>query len=154
MKTSTKDLFGSSDRAPELIAFRGLPGSGKTTAIAFLKDRRPNVRVISMDDKCRAELGRLPQSESDEEVGRTRLRTLARCLLSAREHVVVDDINLKEESLDQLAGIARSVTARFVVIDMWQEYQRQRSPVTPNPDLYDTWVELCTHSRRRTRKAR
>ncbi len=98
-----------------------------------------------MDDECRSELGRLPKCEADEEVGRVRLRKLAGHLLKKGVDVIVDDMNLKEESLDLLVVSAKSLDAEFIVIDMWQEYLRQFTATTINSGtgLYDSWIELC-----------
>jgi hypothetical protein len=130
-------------RRPRLIALRGLPGSGKTTATQTITLRFPEARVVSMDQECRAALGRLPRSEVDEEVGRRRLRRIVADELRRGSRVIVDDINFKEESLDRLAAIASDSGADFAILDLWQEYRRQGDPRLSADELYAAWVELC-----------
>lgn len=105
-------------RRPTLIATRGLPASGKTTAaIAWVRaDEAWRVR-INRDDLRDMGHGRRLGTGAQEAIVSGIQHNGVRAALAHGTDVIVDDTNLSNAAINQLAGIAAEMGADFEVWD-------------------------------------
>jgi len=106
--------------AVELIATRGLPASGKTTAA---------LKWVAEDPEGRARVGRDPLRDAlygtrkgltnaqETQISRIQ-RDSVRTLLKAGKSVVIDDLNLRLKYLKVWVNIAAETGANFSVLDV------------------------------------
>lgn len=104
---------------PKLIALRGLPASGKTTAsrawVRQAPEKRARVSRDALRDALYYERGVLSQPQ---EKAITALQEgMARELLRSGKDVVIDDLNLRLQYLKKWQRIAAEEGAEFSVLD-------------------------------------
>lgn len=116
-------------RRPLLIITHGLPGSGKSTVAGEVLQRLPAIRLRSDVERKRL-FGLEPLQSSGSTVGdgmysaeatrRTyaRLQELARSLLAAGHHVVVDAAFLRQAERDQFHALADAMGACFAILSV------------------------------------
>lgn len=104
---------------PKLIALRGLPASGKTTAsrawVRQAPEKRARVSRDALRDALYYERGVLSQPQ--EKAITVLQEGMARELLRAGKDVVIDDLNLKLQYLKKWQRIAAEEGAEFSVLD-------------------------------------
>jgi tRNA uridine 5-carbamoylmethylation protein Kti12 len=118
--TTTPTAATDASSAPTLIAFRGLPGSGKTTAALelFAADAAGMITRCNRDQLRRHHFGR-PLYDADSEAVITVLQNDAiTVLLRTGRSVIVDDTNLADDRLANLRLIAGVCGAQFEIRDL------------------------------------
>jgi len=105
---------------PTLIAMRGLPASGKTTAaLAWVADDPEGRARVGRDPLRDALYGTRKGLTNEQEVQVSRVqREAVRLLLKAGKNVVVDDMNLKRKYLKVWVNIAAEAGAKFSLLDV------------------------------------
>jgi predicted kinase len=97
-----------------LLITRGLPASGKTT---FARKLQPGVVRVNRDDLRRMLHGRRLYSEHAENQVTLVQRTTVEALLRKGAAVIVDDTNLRGETVRRWAALAAKYQASFEVHD-------------------------------------
>jgi predicted kinase len=105
---------------PALIAFRGLPASGKTTAALQLLADSPHGTVARCNrDALRRMVQGRPRYDTDSEAVITMIATdTITTLLRTGHTVLVDDTNLADEHVANLRLIAGVCGAEFQIHDL------------------------------------
>jgi tRNA uridine 5-carbamoylmethylation protein Kti12 len=105
-------------RRPTLIATRGLPACGKSTAAIIWVSADPRWRVrINRDDLRSMGHGRRLGTGAQEAIVTGIQHNGARAALAHGTDVIVDDTNLAESAINALAKIAAEMDADFEVWD-------------------------------------
>lgn len=124
----------------EIIALRGLPGSGKTTWARQWVAENPWYKRISKDD-LRQMLDNGVYSRANEETIRLVHWRLIYTLASEGHCLVVDDTNLRKRDINRIREAShsgfqesmRNVPVRIVHIDTPLEECIRRDALRPNP---------------------
>lgn len=104
---------------PRLVATRGLPGAGKTTAARNWVAQHPTRRVrVGRDDLLLMFHGRWFGTAEQDTATTVAERAAVAALLAAGYDVVCDDTNLFARYLDGLRAVAAQAGADFEVWDL------------------------------------
>lgn len=112
---------------PTVVAYRGLPGAGKTATasrrLLAMRDAGLRAARISRDDVRRL-LGLTPGAttvEQEDEVTDVHHGMVRVLIASGVDTVLIDATHLSEQALQVTSALARDCGARLQVVDMRQE---------------------------------
>jgi len=110
---------GYPGRIPTLLVPRGLPGCGKSTAIAAWRAEDPEHRVALGRDDWRGVLGCLPVGRKHEETAITVMMTASvEALLRHGWDVGVDATHIQPGTMEAWRDLAERVGAQWEVLDL------------------------------------
>lgn len=103
---------------PELVLTRGIPGSGKSTLAALWVDENPEWRArINRDDMRFAMYGKYVIGRMREDTVTVAQQAQVRALLNAGISVIVDDTNLRAQTVKEWLKIAAECGATVSHMD-------------------------------------
>ena len=141
-----------------LICYRGLPGSGKTTAAKAAVKNMNDCRIIAdgkairvnRDDTRMMLFGRKTGLDfKDEELVTKVCHNAVRAGLKAGKYVYVDDTNLRVAYLKKFRQLANECNADFHVVDMPTSYEECVARNSTRPDEDRVPVHVLENMRKK-----